>query len=141
MSTPALRTITLKDGTVHVLRFTTYAAYLVQKETGLTLDNILSRIVTGTAGVMELTALLWGGLEGHRRKARIMPPTGPWTLENVSNLVDDHGDMVEFFTRTGPAITQSFLDSMPSMKKGETGTPTADAPVDPPAAASTGTDT
>ena len=115
MSAPVIRTLELLDGRTEPLRFTALAAFIVQKETGLTLDELLSRIQSGRASVFEMTALLFGELEGARRKARAGGI--PWSIDRVADLADDSGDIADFFMRHAAVITQTFLDSMPKIIK------------------------
>lgn len=81
---------------------------MMEKETGLKLPGLLSMISEVQAkqadganmievaaimkiGLFEVMALMYAGLEGHRLKFRTKET--PWTLDEVSDVLDDCGGM------------------------------------------------
>lgn len=111
MSAPKIRTLTVK-GKTYYLRFTAYSAYLLEKELpGRTVDDVVSTVTSGRAGVTELTVMLYAALEGYRRKARV---GHPWTIEEVTDIIDNYGDVARFWVGASGQVVAAFFDSMPS---------------------------
>jgi hypothetical protein len=124
--------------TYHLL-YNSWAIRELERVTGRSIQMLGVMIVSGRAGLTEQIQILWAGLEGHRWRFKPDDHPEPFTIDEVSMLVDDTCSMSEFKNeKTHPlckAMADAFESAFPT-KKREEEVPKGKKKKDPPKAVS-----
>lgn len=107
-----------KSARVYHLLFSTNALFTLQRASGLTVQEMGLRLLTGQAGAMELQQMLWAGIEGYRLKHSPRKPE--LSMMEVGDLIDDAGGFIEFWDEKSPfmaVVLEAWQSAFPKPRK------------------------